>query len=61
MADDHVNGGVEFDAGDLVSVELPFEGNVVDVVVLDRGERAAEVADDAVLAAVVDGVAAHDV
>src|SRR5829696_2402880 len=52
---------MEFDATDLVSVELPLEGDVVDVVVLDRGEHATEVADDAVLAAVVDGVAADDV
>src|SRR6188472_4591977 len=61
MADDHVDRGVELDASDLVSVELSFEGDVVDVVVLDRGEHTAEVADDAVLAAVVDGVAADDV
>ena len=61
MADDHVDGGVELDAGDLVAVELPLDRDVVDVVVLDGGEHAAEVTDDAVLAAVVDGVAAHDV
>src|SRR5687767_13793108 len=52
---------MELDATDIVSIELPLEGDVVDVVVLDRGEHAAEVADDAVLAAVVDGVAADDV
>ena len=61
VADDDVDGRVELDAGDLVAVELALEGDVVDVVVLDRREHAAEVADDAVLAAVVDGVAADDV
>jgi len=60
VADDHVLGGVELDAGDLVAVELPFEGDVVDVVVLDGGEHTAEVPDDAVPAAVVDRIAAHD-
>ena len=52
---------MEFDAGDLVTVELALDRDVVDVVVLDRGEHAAEVADDTVLPAVEDGVAAHDV
>ena len=61
VADDHVDGGVQLDAGDLVAVELPLDRDVVDVVVLDGGEHAAEVTDDAVLAAVVDGVAADDV
>ena len=61
VADDDVDGRVELDAGDLVAVELALEGDVVDVVVLDRREHAAEVADDAVLAAVVDDVAADDV
>ena len=61
VPDDHVDRGVQLDAGDLVAVELALEGDVVDVVVLDGREHAAEVADDAVLAAVVDGVAADDV
>ena len=61
VADDDVDGRVQLDAADLVAVELALEGDVVDVVVLDRGEHAAEVADDAVLAAVVDRVAADDV
>src|ERR1700761_1739930 len=52
-----VDRGVQLDAGDLVSVELALERDVVDVVVLDRGEDAAEVADDAVLPAVEDRVA----
>ena len=61
VADDDVDRGVQLDAGDLVAVELALERDVVDVVVLDRREHAAEVADDAVLAAVVDRVAADDV
>ena len=61
VPDDDVDGGMQLDAGDLVAVELALERDVVDVVVLDGGERAAEVADDAGLSAVVDGVAADDV
>ena len=61
VPNDHVQGGVELDAGDLVAVELPLDRDIVDVVVLDGGEHTTEVTDDAVLAAVVDGVAAHDV
>src|SRR5581483_6951752 len=56
-ADLDVDRGVQLDAGDLVAVELALEGDVVDVVVLDRGEHAAEVADDAFLPAVEDRVA----
>ena len=56
-----VDGGVELDAADLVAVELALQRDVVDVVVLDRGEDAAEVADDAVLPAVEDRVAPHHV
>src|SRR5579859_4015742 len=56
-----VDRGVQLDAGDLVTVELALERDVVDVVVLDGGEGAAEVADDAVLPAVEDGVAPDQV
>src|SRR5215217_910448 len=61
VADDHVDGCVQLDAADLVAVELPLDGDVVDVVVLDRREDATQVPHDAVLAAVVDRVAADDV
>src|SRR5579862_4384314 len=57
MADLDVDRGVQLDPGDLVAVELALERDVVDVVVLDRGEDAAEVAHDAVLPAVEDRVA----
>ena len=56
-----VDRGVQLDAADLVAVELALDRDVVDVVVLDRGEDAAEVADDAVLPAVEDRVAADHV
>ncbi len=59
--DTHVDGRVELDAGDLVSVELPLRPDPVDVVVLDRGEHRTQVPDDAVLPAVDDRVATHDV
>src|ERR1700759_40418 len=49
-----VDRGVQLDAGDLVSVELALERDVVDVVVLDRGEDAAEGADEPVLPEVKD-------
>jgi hypothetical protein len=39
VADDHFLCGVELDAGDVVASELPFEGDVVDVVVLNGGEH----------------------
>ena len=61
VPDGDVDRGVQLDAGDLVAVELALERDVVDVVVLDGGERAAEVADDAGLSAVVDDVATDDV
>src|SRR3954464_754264 len=52
---------MQLDAADLVAVELAFQPDVVDVVVLDRREHTAEMTDDAVLAAVVDAVATDDV
>src|SRR5699024_12027436 len=61
VADLHVDRGMELDAGDLVAVELPPGGDVVDVVVLDGGEHGTEVADDRVLAAVEDRVPADHV
>src|SRR5664279_508948 len=61
VPDEHVDRGVQFDATDLVAVELALHRDVPDVVVLDGGENAAEVPDDAVLPAVVDPVATDDV
>src|SRR5580704_12918234 len=52
---------MELNAGDLVAVELPLEGDVVDVVVLDGREDATKMSDDAVLSAVEDGVAPNGV
>src|SRR3954470_7129687 len=61
VPDHHVDGRVQLDAADLVAVELPLDRDAVDVVVLDRREDTSQVPDDAVLAAVVDGVAADHV
>ena len=60
-ADRHVDGGVQLDARDLRARQLLHVVDVVDVVVLDRGEHAAHAADDAGLLAVVDVAAADDV
>ena len=57
--DDYVDGRVELDAADLGARQIPLVVDVVDVVVLNDGEDAAQVAHDAGLAAVVD-VAAPD-
>ena len=59
VADDYVDGGVELDAADFGTGQIPLVVDVVDVVVLNHGEHAAQVAHDAGLAAVVD-VAAPD-
>src|SRR3984885_3101575 len=57
VTDLDVDRGMQLDAGDLVTEELALDRDVVDVVVLDRREDAAEVAHDAVLPAVEDRVA----
>ena len=61
VSDVDVDRRMEFDSGDLVPVELAFDPDVVDVVVLDGGEHTAEVADNAILTAVEDRVATDDV
>ena len=58
---DHVDGGVHLDAADLRAGQVLADVDVVDVVVLNDGKRAAQMADDAGLAAIVDVAAPHDV
>ena len=60
-AENHVDGGVQLNAGNLGAAQLHHVVDVVDVVVLDDGEHSAHAADDAALLAVVDVAAAHDV
>src|SRR5699024_3765727 len=60
-AEGDVDGGVHLDARDLGAAELHHVVDVVDVVVLDEREHAADAADDAALLAVVDVAAADDV
>ena len=60
-AENHVDGGVHLNAANLRAREVLLVVDVVDVVVLDDGEHAAQVAHNAGLAAVVDVAAADDV
>ena len=60
-AEDHVDGGVHLDAGDLGAAQLHHVVDVVDMVVLDHRENAAHAPDDAALLAVVDVAPADDV
>ena len=57
----HVDGGVHLDAGNLRAPQLHHVVDVVDVVVLNKGEHASHPADDASLLAVVDVAPPHDV
>src|SRR5699024_6795045 len=61
VVDDHVDGGVQLDAGHLGAGEFAPDVDVVYVVVGNGGEGPAHAAHDAGLAAVVDLVAADDV
>ena len=61
MADLRVNGGVELDARDLVSVKFMLDRNIVDLVITDPAEYAAQVSRDPRLSAVVDHVVPNDV
>src|SRR5664280_1206876 len=56
-----VDRGVQLDAADLVAEELTLRSYAIDVVVMDPREDTPEVADDTVLAAVVDLVVADHV
>ena len=58
VLDDHVDGGVELDAGHFRAGELPLGPDVVDVVVRDLAEDGAQASADAGLLAVEDGVVA---
>ena len=60
-AHDHVDRGVQLDAGDLGPAELHHVVDMMDMVVLNDREDAAHPSDDAALLAVVDIVAADDV
>ena len=57
----HVDGGVHLDAADLRAGEVLLVIDVVDVVVLDKGEHPAQMAHNAGLATVVDIAPADDV
>ena len=57
----HVDGGVHLDAGNLRAPQLHHVVDVVDVVVLNKGEHASHPADDTSLLAVVDVAPPHDV
>ena len=57
----HVDGGVHLDAADLRTGEVLLIVDVVDVVVLDKGEHPAQMAHNAGLATVVDIAPADDV
>ena len=61
VPDHRVQGRVQLDTRDLVAVELVLGRDVVDVVVLDRGEHAPQVPHHGVLATVVNVVATHHV
>ena len=56
-----VDRGVELDACDFCSAQFHHVVDVVDVVILDRGEDRAHTSDDAALLAVVDVVPSYDV
>ena len=60
-SDDNVYGGVELDAGHFGAAQFHHIVDMVDVVVLDKGEDAAHAAYDAALFAVVDVVSSYDV
>ena len=57
--DDHVEGGVELDAADLSARQVALVVDVVDVIILDYGKYAAQVAHDAGLPAIVDVAVFH--
>ena len=61
VADDDIDRAVELDAGHLRAAEKLVEMDVVNDVAGDGAEGAAETADDAGLAAVMDVVVAHEV
>ena len=58
---DDIDSCVELDAGNFCTAQFHHVVDVVDVVILDRGEDCAHTSDDAALLAVVDVVAADDV
>ena len=58
---DHVDRRVHLDAADLGACQILPVVDMVDMIVLDDGEHAAQMADDAGLAAVVDVASADDV
>ena len=61
VPDDGIHCRVELDAADLIAEVLVLGRDAIDVIVFDQRERRAHVTHDAILAAVVDLVVAHDV
>ena len=59
-ADGHVNGRMHFDAPDLGSGKVLLVVDMVDMVILDHGEYAAQMTHDTGLAAVMDIASADD-
>ena len=59
-ADLHINSRMHLDAADLRAGQILLIVDVVDLIVLDNREHAAQMADNAGLSAVVDIIAAND-
>lgn len=57
----YINGGMQLDTGNFKAAEFALHGNVIDVVVVDLTEDTAHMAYNAVLSAVIYGIAADNV
>ena len=60
IVDLYVNWCMKLDAANLMSIELPFQTNVVNVVVMDLAKDTPKVAHDSVLTTVINPIVAND-
>src|SRR5690606_15904093 len=51
-----IQRGMQFNAGNLISVKFPFQGNVVDPVIVNFTENTTQMTNDPILSTIVDGV-----
>jgi hypothetical protein len=56
VMDLYIQGGMQFNTGDFMSIEFSFQGNIVDMIIIDFTKDATQMTDDPILPTIIDGV-----